>query len=134
MAPELIAQKFDAVLANVAEQARVADDFIDKNLYRILIATLWANVVLDPEDVGLAEQDLEHLHAYLNEEIQPVLGFDASVTECYRFVTSKPGEAAMNEARLSKTHRELLTYFGSMILDPEGHKRWMDEVTKKTSS
>ena len=37
----------------------------------------------------------------------------------------------MAEARLSSTHRDLLTYFSSMILDPEGHKRWMRSLTEK---
>lgn len=127
-----LATKFDGVMDSVTEQATVADHFVDKNLYRILLATLWANVVLDPEDVGMVEEDLEDLHDYLNEKIQPVLGADGSITECFRFIHSKPGELAMNEARLTKTHKELLTYFGSMILDPEGHKRWMDEVATKT--
>ena len=125
-----LAAKFDGVLASVEEQATVADQFVDKNLYQILIATLWANVVLDPDDVGLTEADLEDLHDYLNERIRPIVGGD--ITACYRFIHTKPGEAAMAEARLSKTHRELLTYFGSMILDPEGHKRWMDHVADKT--
>lgn len=126
-----LARKFDPVMESVVEQATIADHFVDKNLYRILIATLWANVVLDPEDVGLLETDLEDLHEYLNVQVQPVLGIDSSITECFRFIHSKPGEAAMNEARLTKTHKELLAYFGSMILDPEGHKRWMDEVADK---
>ena len=34
----------------------------------------------------------------------------------------------MQAARLNQTHRELLLYFASMILDPDGHKRWMDVV------
>ena len=34
----------------------------------------------------------------------------------------------MDKAKVSKTHRELLVYFSSMILDPEGHRRWMEEV------
>jgi hypothetical protein len=34
----------------------------------------------------------------------------------------------MREARLTQHHKELLLYFSSMILDPDGHKRWMDHV------
>jgi hypothetical protein len=29
-------------------------------------------------------------------------------------------------------HRDLLLYFASMILDPEGHRRWMTEVAERT--
>ena len=34
----------------------------------------------------------------------------------------------MGEAQLNQTHKDLLQYFSSMILDPEGHKRWMEEI------
>jgi hypothetical protein len=50
------------------------------------------------------------------------------VTECFRFINSKAGEQAMKEARLNQTHKELLLYFSSMILDPDGHRRWMSTV------
>ncbi len=35
---------------------------------------------------------------------------------------------AMNELRLTPEHKDLLMYFHSMIVDPEGHKKWMDEI------
>jgi hypothetical protein len=34
----------------------------------------------------------------------------------------------MLEAKLNQTHKDLLQYFSSMILDPEGHERWMSEI------
>ena len=68
------------------------------------------------------------LHDYLNERMRTILGTEGSITECFRFVNSKDGERAMAEARLNQTHRELLLYFSSMILDPEGHRRWMETV------
>jgi hypothetical protein len=39
----------------------------------------------------------------------------------------------MADASLTQTHKELLLYFASMILDPEGHKRWMEEVSDSSS-
>ena len=48
--------------------ANVADNFIDKVVYQLYIATLWANVVLNPDDVGIEESDL----AMPNERLQAV--------------------------------------------------------------
>ena len=46
----------------------------------------------------------------------------------YRFISSKEGEKTMAEAKLNQTHKDLLQYFSSMILDPDGHKRWMAAI------
>ena len=123
-------EMFLPVLEDVEERSMVVERFIDKNLYQIYVATLWANVVLDPAEVGIAEEDLEDLHEVLNARIATILGAGQNVTECFRFINSRSGEIAMNEARLTKTHRELLLYFRSLILDPAGHKRWMDHVSR----
>ena len=123
-----IRERFSEVLDDIEVRSCVTDRFVDRDLYRLYLATLWANIVLNPEDAGLPEEALETLHEFLNERISKVLGENDSVTECFRFVNSKAGERAMNEARLNKTHRELLLYFASMILDPNGHKRWMEQV------
>ncbi|MFV2091416.1 MAG: hypothetical protein ACC642_12210 [Pseudomonadales bacterium] len=122
-----IRAQFSDVLDDIEGRSSVTDRFVDKNLYRLYLATLWANVVLNPVDAGLEEADLELLHEYLNERIAIVLGDAADITECFRFVNSKAGELAMNEAQINQTHRELLLYFSSMILDPDGHRRWMEE-------
>jgi len=123
-------EMFKPVLEDVEERSIVVERFIDKNLYQIYVATFVANVVLDPAEVGIAEEDLEDLHEVLNSRIATVLGAEQNVTECFRFINSRAGEIAMNEARLTKTHRELLLYFSSIILDPAGHKRWMDRVSQ----
>lgn len=122
---------FAPVLAEVAERSLVAEAFLDKDLYRIYIATLWANVVLDPSDVGIEEADLETVHDLVNEQIGDVLGSDADIRECFRFINSKAGEGAMAAARLTQRHKELLLYFSSMILDPDGHRRWMENVKNR---
>ena len=41
-------------------------------------------------------------------------------------------EQTMAEVKLNQTHKDLLQYFSSMILDPEGHKKWMQEIRDKT--
>ena len=39
----------------------------------------------------------------------------------------------MQEARLTQNHKDLLLYFSSMILDPEGHRRWMQSIDQDPS-
>jgi len=128
MTDAAIRSRFSQILDDVEARSCVTDSFLDRETYQLYIATLWANVVLNPADAGLEESSLEPLHGYLNERVAAVLGPSASVTECFRFVNSTAGERAMAEARLNSTHRELLLYFSSMILDPDGHRRWMETV------
>ena len=122
---------FEPALDEIAERSSVAGRFVHRDVYRLYIATLWANVVLDPEDAGIIEDDLEDLFAALNTEIERVLGAGVDLTACFSFVNSKQGEAAMQEARLTRNHRDLLLYFCSLILDPEGHRKWADGVKDK---
>jgi hypothetical protein len=119
------------VLADVENQTRVADSFIDKELYQIYIATLWAQIALSPAEAGVSERDLEALHEHLNQAIAPVLGRGHDVRACYQFVNSRAGEQAMTRHRVPGHHRDLLLYFCSIILDPEGHRRWAEEQRKR---
>ena len=116
------------VLDDIVKRSTVAERFVHRDAYRITIATLWTNLVLRPEDAGIAETDLEAVHDLLNADVQAVLGADEGLASCFAFINSKQGEAAMKEAKLTQTHRELLLYFCSMILDPEGHRKWMARV------
>ena len=126
-------ERFSVILDDIEERSSVAERFLDRDIYRLYIATLWANVVLEPGDAGLIEDDLEPLHDYLNERIARVLGDGESIQSCFRFVNGREGERAMKEAGLSSTHRELLLYFSSMILNPEGHRRWMEDLRNSGS-
>ena len=128
MTDPAIRARFSEILDDIEQRSCVTDRFVDRDVYRLYVATLWANVVLNPADAGLTEAALEPLHDYLNERVAGVLGPSENLTECFRFVNSKAGERAMSAARLNSTHRELLLYFASMILDPDGHRRWMDAV------
>ena len=126
-----IKEAFEPVLTELREKAAVATSFIDKNFFQVSVATLWANVVLSPEDTGITEDDLPNLHDVLNEEIASVLGPDEDLKTVFRFISSKDGEKTMVEARLNQTHKDLLLYFSSMILDPEGHRKWANELKEK---
>ncbi|MFU8815630.1 MAG: hypothetical protein ACNA7W_09805 [Pseudomonadales bacterium] len=130
---EQLGHRFAPVLDDLEQRAAVADGIIDRSLYRILICTLWVNVVLSPEDVGLEEAQLEPLHDLLNQRIATVLGANETLTQSFRYLDSKAGEQAMAAARVSADHRDMLLYFASIILDPEGHRRWMDEIRNRPS-
>jgi hypothetical protein len=123
-----LAQRFAPVLDDLEQRAAVADGIIDRSAYRILACTFWVNAVLGPEDVGLNESQLEPLHDVLNQRIGSVLGADENLTECFRYLDGKAGHQAMTEARITANHRDMLLYFASIILDPDGHRRWMDEI------
>ena len=119
---------FEPVFNDIVGRSTVTDRFVDRDLYQICITTLWANVVLDPEDVGIAENDLEALFDVVNAEVSRVLGPGNDLKSSFRFINGKLGERAMQEAQLTKNHKDLLLYFSSMMLDPEGHRQWMAEV------
>lgn len=121
------------VLDDLTERAMVTDHFVDKDVYRILICTLWVNVVLDPAGAGVAEHQLETLHDLLNDRICQVLGTDESLKNCFRYLNGKDGERAMKAAHLTPNHRDMLLYFASIILDPDGHRRWMEELRDQPS-
>jgi len=126
--PAAIAESFDPVFKDIRERSTIAERFIDRNLYRVYISTLWSNVVMSPEEVGLEEADLPDLHDIVLQEINDAIGRTESLHDVYQFISSKEGETAMQEARLTQAHKDLLQYFASMILDPDGHKRYMDFI------
>tara|TARA_B100000767_G_scaffold84500_1_gene81264 strand:+ start:68 stop:475 length:408 start_codon:yes stop_codon:yes gene_type:complete len=119
---------FEPVFADIRERSTVVERFIDRNLYQVYMATLWANVVLSPGEAGIGEEDLEALHDLVVDELAEVLGKGTNLKSVFEFISSKPGEQVMLEAKLNQTHKDLLQYFSSMILDPEGHQRWMSEI------
>ena len=131
MTPQELEYAFTPVLQDLEERSQVAERFINREVYQIYVGTLWANVVMNPEEVGLSEESLPLLHDLLNDRLASVLGEQSSLHSCFSFLNSKAGENATKEASLTQTHKELLLYFASMILDPDGHKRWMDEVNEK---
>lgn len=124
-------EKFQDVFNDIRERSSVVGRFIDRDLYRVYIATLWSNVVLSPEEVGLEEADLEVLHDVLIDEINDAIGPNETLHTLFKFISGKGGERAMGEARLTQAHKDLLTYFASMILDPDGHKKFMQDIRER---
>ena len=119
---------FEPVFVDIRERSAVVERFIDRNLFRLYMATLWANVVLSPDEAGIEEDDLPTLHDLVVAELVEVIGVGTDLESVFRFISSKEGEKTMAEAKLNQTHKDLLQYFSSMILDPDGHKRWMEEI------
>ena len=119
---------FEPVFVDIRERSTVVERFIDRNLFRLYMAALWANVVLSPDEAGIEEDDLPTLHDLVVAELVEVIGVGTDLESVFRFISSKEGEKTMAEAKLSQTHKDLLQYFSSMILDPDGHKRWMEEI------
>ncbi|MEM6708001.1 MAG: hypothetical protein AAF648_04385 [Pseudomonadota bacterium] len=116
------------VLAQVKDNCRVTDRLLDTDAYRVSMATLWANIVLSPEESGFEESDLEQCYEILSSDCTEVLGADTELKDVFAFLSSKPGAAAMQQARLPQNHRDMLLFFASMMLDPDGHRRWTSEL------
>ena len=116
------------LLAEIRDDCRVTERLVDSNAYQVNIATLWANLVLNPEDSGFAESELERCYDVISEESQQVLGRGTTLRDTFSFLTTKAGAEAMASARLNQTHKDMLLYFASMMLDPEGHRRWSEEL------
>lgn len=129
---EQLQAQLQPILEDVRSRACVADHFLDKEVYQLSLATLWANLVLNPEDLGFSEADLESCYEVLSADVAEVLGASAELKDCFEFLNSKPGERAMQQARLNQTHKDMLLYFASMMLDPEGHRRWIDDIRDQT--
>lgn len=128
MGTEHIAEALAPVFADLRRRAEVADSFIDRDLYRLSLATLWSNLVLDPDGSGIEEAELESVHDVISTECAATLGDGASLTDVFRWIASTPGDKAMAAAHLRPEHADMLRYFASMILDPDGHREWMDEI------
>ena len=123
--------RFAPILDEVERRAGVAGAFVDKDAYRILLATVWANIVMHPDEAGIAESDLEAAHNILNERATAILGTEDAIKDCFRFVNSNAGQAAMERTRINQTHKDLLLYFASMILDPTRHQKMMQAVREQ---
>lgn len=111
-----IRQRFTPALEEMVDQCRIADEYVDKEKFQVLIATVWGNAVLDPERSGLVETDLPDLHDFLNEQIEHVVGRGETITSCYEFIVSKKGEDSLTRQGVSANHREFLHYFARLIL------------------
>lgn len=116
MTPEEIRTRFEPAIEEIIDRCRITDEFVDKEQFRVLIATVWGNAVLEPQRSGIDETDLEQLHDFLNEHVSRVIGAGQTITSCYEWIMSKPGQDSLNRQQLSQSHREFLRYFARLIL------------------
>jgi hypothetical protein len=111
--------RFEPAIEEILDQCRITDDFVDKEMFQVTIATIWGNAALEPERSGIEESDLSALHDFLNEEISRVVGEGSTVTSCYEFIVSKQGEESLERQSISARHKEFLHYFARLILQQE---------------
>lgn len=123
--------RVSAIFEEIRAQATIADTFLDRDKYQLLVCTIWANLVMNPEDAGIPQDALESVHDEILEQVQIDLGADADLRSCFQFLTTKTGEQAMQANKVGSTHKDLLLYFSSMILDPEGHQRWSNQLREQ---
>lgn len=134
MNAEHIAQALAPVFHDLRQRAEVADSFLDRDLYRLSLATLWSNLVLDPDGSGIEEAELEAVHDVISDECSATLGDDTTLSEVFRWIATPSGDKAMAAAHLRPEHADMLRYFASMILDPDGHRQWMDDIRDQQNS
>lgn len=115
-----IRQRFTPAVQEIIDQCRVTDDFVDKDMFRVYIATIWGNAVLDPRESGIEESQLSLLHDFLNEEIEKVLGSNQDVARCYEFIVSKDGDESLARLHVTPRHKEFLHYFARLVLASAG--------------
>tara|TARA_R110002072_G_scaffold7773_5_gene41544 strand:+ start:23189 stop:23575 length:387 start_codon:yes stop_codon:yes gene_type:complete len=120
MTKDEIRSRFQPAIQEIINASGVDDQFFDKDRFRVYVATIWGNAVLEPERSGITEADLPDLHDFLNDEIDELLGSPNTVTGCYEYLTSKKGEDAMTRLQVTKQHREFIHYFARLILGSDG--------------
>ncbi|MCB1644246.1 MAG: hypothetical protein KDI36_02275 [Pseudomonadales bacterium] len=109
-------EKFSPGIEEILGHCTIEDKFVDKDMFRVYVLTVWGNAVLDPERTGIAEADLSVLHDYLNEELSKIIGPGASIAREYEFILSKPGEDSLARLSISAEHRHFLTHFAHLVL------------------
>ena len=121
MTADEIRTRFVPAIEEIIEHCRITEDFVDKEKFQVLIATVWGNAVLEPERSGIEETDLPDLHDFLNEYVGKVVGPEEDVSGCFAFIMSKQGEDSLIRQRVSANHREFLHYFARLILQDESY-------------
>jgi|TARA_B100001079_G_C16323241_1_gene475627 hypothetical protein len=117
---EEVRRRFDPAVNEIIDSCRITEDFVDKDRFRVYIATIWGNAVLDPEKSGIEESELSILHDFFNEEISKVLGSDQTITSCYEYLISKAGEDCLSRLQVSQQHKDFIHYFARLILGSDG--------------
>ncbi len=108
--------RFTPAVEEIINRCQIADEFVDKEKFQVMIATVWGNAVLDPDRSGIDESDLPDLHDFLNEYIAELVGSEATLTTCYEFIVSKKGDDSLIRQQVTANHKEFLHYFARLIL------------------
>ena len=65
----------------------------------------------------------------INTHAHSILGGDDPLKETYHYLTTKGWRGGDGQGQAEpKTIRICWCIFASMMLDPEGHKKWLDDV------
>lgn len=113
---EEMRDRFTPAVEEIINRCQIADEFVDKEKFQVMIATVWGNAVLDPDRSGIDESDLPDLHDFLNEYIVELVGSEATLTTCYEFIVSKKGDDSLIRQQVTANHKEFLHYFARLIL------------------
>ena len=112
-------QMFVPAVEEILDECRLVDEFVDKEKFQVMIATIWGNAVLEPERSGITEDDLPVLHDFLNEELDRVVGKKETLITTFEFLVSKKGQDSLIRQQTSQRHREFIQYFARLILQRE---------------
>ena len=110
------------------KQCLVTEHLLDKDQWRLYLTTMWSNLVLNPASLGMIESDLEAAYGVIEKAAEGRLGGKDALVEAFRFITTKDGEHCMDKAKLRRSHRDMLKYFASMMVDPARHKQYLDAI------
>lgn len=113
---EEMRSRFTPAVEEIINRCQIADEFVDKEKFQVMIATVWGNAVLDPDRSGIDESDLPYLHDFLNEYIGELVGSGETLTNCYEFIVSKKGDDSLARQQVTANHKEFLHYFARLIL------------------
>ena len=111
-----IRSRFEPAIKEILDGCLITDEFVDKDRFRVYITTVWGNAVIEPQRSGIEEEDLSTLHDYLNEELEKVLGKDATITSCFEFLVTKAGEESLTRLQVTQQHKDFIYYFARLIL------------------
>ena len=112
-------QKFVPAVEEILDECRLVDEFVDKEKFQVMIATIWGNAVLETERSGITEHDLPVLHDFLNEELDRVVGKEETLMTTFEFLVSKKGQDSLIRQQTSQRHREFIQYFARLMLQRE---------------
>ena len=113
---EEMRSRFAPAVEEIINRCQITNEFLDKEKFQVMVATIWGNAVLDPERSGIDESDMPDLHDFLNEYIDELVGSGATLTNCYEFIVSKKGDDSLTRQQVTANHKEFLHYFARLIL------------------